>query len=167
MYTAYSSSSDGRRDLRGALSLAVKAVEMLPQFLAAMLESNAFYRKELDSRGQSMPDWNPPLFRSVWMGLLLAPILQDEAALNRIASVLEETRALAPWCHLIEPARQSFRDVPPILLYVREHAGTIQSQLGKVIGLDQPNVSGQCYWLAEAGSIRREKTGRSYALFVP
>ncbi len=167
MYTAYSGGSGGERDLRGALALAVKAVEMLPQFLASMLQSEAYYRREAQSKGQSRPEWRPPLFRSAWTGLLLAPILQDEAALNRIASILDGTQALAPWCHLIDPARQSFRDVRPILLYVRAHPGTIQSQLGKVIGLDQPGVSEHCYWLAEAGSIRRAKTGRSYALYVP
>ncbi len=169
MYAAYSGDGDsyGTRNLRGALALALRAVEMLRQFLTAMLESNAFHREERESRDPSTPDWKPPLFRSVWMGLLLAPILQDEAALNRIASILEETKVLAPWCHLIEPARQSFRDVPTVLLYVRAHPGTIQSKLGKEIGLGQPDVTGHCYWLAAAGAIRRERAGNSYALFAP
>lgn len=157
-HEAYATNSDGERDLPGALRLAVAAVEMLPQY-APELVAMAPHDRPLNAA--------PDRFRSVWYGLLIAPILQDEGALNRIASVLDETTALEPWRYLIESVRQSLREVAAILSYVHSCPGTIQSKLWKEVGQDREQVRGHCYWLAAAGSIHREKAGSSYALFAP
>jgi curved DNA-binding protein CbpA len=156
VHEAYAADPEGERDLPGALRLAVAAVEMLPEYgpeLVAMAPPD---------RTSKAP---PERFRSVWYGFLIAPILQDGDALNRIAAVLEETPALEPWRYLIDSARQSISEVAAILAYVNSCPGTIQSKLWKEVGQDPEQVRGHCYWLAAAGSIRREKAGSSYALF--
>jgi hypothetical protein len=112
-------------------------------------------------------DWVPAPWPPVNLGLFLAPLLQDASALEQIAGVLLAHDELAPWRGLIEPARQSLRDVSAILAYVRSHPGTIQARLGHEIGQDQQEVTSPlCYWLATAGSLRRERAWRSYALFM-
>ena len=68
---------------------------------------------------------------------------------------------------MIQPARQSFRDVSAILHYVRSHPGTLQAKLGREIGLDQPEVAQHCWYLAAVGSLHRERVGSSYSLVVP
>ncbi|MFZ0994822.1 MAG: J domain-containing protein [Candidatus Dormiibacterota bacterium] len=158
MKAAYAGEPGAPRHLHEALRAALVAVSLLPPIVQDVLSETAEF---------GLKDWVPAPWPPVTLGLFLAPVLQNEDALNQIAGVLRAHEELAPWCHLIEPARQSLRDVSAIIEYVRSHPGTIQARLGKAIGRDQQVISRLCYWLAAAGSLRRERAWRSYALFVP
>ena len=114
-----------------------------------------------------LKDYFPAPWSVVTRGFSLAALFQDEDALDQIATVLNAHRELAPWRYLIEPARQSFRDVSAILQYVRSHPGTLQAKLGREIGQDQPEVAQHCWYLAAVGALRRERVGTSYSLVVP
>jgi hypothetical protein len=146
------------RHFREALDTALLA---LPLLLANV-------RDALQMASESGPkDWFPAPWAVVTLGFSLAAVLQDKDALDQIATVLNAHWELAPWRDLIEPARQSFRDVSAILHYVRSHPGALQAQLGREIGQDQPEVAQYCWYLAAVGSLHRERVGSSYSLVVP
>ncbi len=158
MMAAYRPGPGGRRDLHGALMIALRAVRLLPERVADTLEDLAKY---------SPPGFYPAPWPALIMALRLAVCLQDDNAITEVHAVLEDNRIRAPWLPLIGPARQSFRDASAILAYVRKHPGVINSRLGAELGQDQRNVTSDlAYWLAEAGLLRRERAGRSYALFA-
>ncbi len=159
MKAAYAGEPGGQRQLREALKVALPAVALLPRIVGDVLSETAEFGRR---------DWVPAPWPPVTLGLFLAPLLQDDTALDQIAGVLQAHDELASWRELIEPARVTFREVSAILAYVRSHPGTIQARLGHEIGQDQQEVTSRlCYWLASAGSLRRERAWRSYALFLP
>lgn len=152
MKAAYSGEPGSQRRLSEALGVALLALPLLPQIVGDVISETAEF-------GRS--DWVPAAWPPVTVGLFLAPLLQDESALDQIAGVLEAHDELASWRGLIEPARQSLREVSAILAYVRSHPGTIQARLGREIGQDQQEVTSRlCYWLASlARSAGREPGG--------
>lgn len=157
MKALYPKQPGARRRPREALSAALAAMPLLPQLVSDLLADAA----EFGPR-----DWVPAPWPAVTLGLQLAPLLKDESAIDQISGVLHAHDELASWRDLIEPARQSLREVSAILGYVHSHPGTIQSRLGREIGQDQGLVTSRCWELAAAGSLRRERVWRSYALFV-
>jgi hypothetical protein len=50
--------------------------------------------------------------------------------------------------------------------YVRDHPGTIQSQLKRTLGKDGDDVGIMAYYLSKFGNIKRIKAGTSYSLFT-
>lgn len=158
MKAAYPAALGARRRPPEALRAALLAVPLLPQIVSDLLT---------DAEEFGPRDWVPAPWPPVTLGLQLASILEDEGAIDQISGVLHAHDELASWRYLIEPARQSLRDVSAILGYVRSHPGAIQSRLGGEIGQGQVLVTSRCLELAAAGSLRRERVWRSYALFVP
>jgi hypothetical protein len=140
MWAFYSAGeANGRRHFREALDTALLALQ-----LRAVYERDTLQ----DASALGRKDWFPPHWSLVTNGLSLAAVFQDKDALDQIATVLNAHPELAPWCSLIQPARQSFRDVSAILQYVRSHPGTLQAKLGREIGQDQPK------WPSTAGIAR-------------
>jgi hypothetical protein len=159
MWAFYSArEANGRRHFREALDTALLALQ-----LRAVYERDTLQ----DASALGRKDWFPPHWSLVTNGLSLAAVFQDKDALDQIATVLNAHPELAPWCSLIQPARQSFRDVSAILQYVRSHPGTLQAKLGREIGQDQPEVAQHCWYRAAVGALRRERVGTSYSLVVP
>lgn len=159
MDAAYAADDKGHRRLREALVAALSAVALIPQNVRDTVSEIASFQRE---------GWFPAPWECVTLGFLLATALQDESCLEQIAVVLNSDSVLVPWRSLIEPARRSFGDASAILRYVGDHPGTIQARLGRELGQDQRSVTSHlCYWLNAAGSLRRERAGNSYALFLP
>jgi hypothetical protein len=158
MWAFYSArEANGRRHFREALDTALLALQLRAVYARDWPELSRSGRK----------DWFPPHWSLVTNGLSLAAVFQDKDALDQIATVLNAHLELAPWRSLIQPARQSFRDVSAIFHYVRSHPGTIQAKLGKELGQDQPEVTQHCWYLAAVGALRRERVGSSYSLVAP
>jgi hypothetical protein len=98
-------------------------------------------------------------------GADIAAILGDTSALRNIRSVVESRPELAPWQEWVNEAEQDLQSVRAIRQLVLEEPGVIQSSVGKRIGIETRRASDLTYRLAQAGLLRREKSGRSYELF--
>jgi curved DNA-binding protein CbpA len=158
MDDGYALDANGKRHLRESLTAALLSLPHLLVLLRELLPEVATYKP----KGYFFSPW-PPVTR----GFFLAALLQDKGAFDQITAFLSQHSDLAPWRHIIEPARQRFLDVSAILWYVRSHPGTTQSKLGRELRQDQREVTSQlCRWLAEAGTLRRVRSGSSYALFA-
>lgn len=162
---AYAGDGHETRDLQRALKLAVWASRILRAVMESLRESRSFYEENLASRGEQIASGDPRTPFPLWLGFLVAPVLQDRTALEEITQAAECCCSTPEVRKLAEAAWHALTsEIPAIVAHVRAHPGAIQARVGGEIGLPQPTVMGHCYWLAEAGVIRRTKAGRTFAL---
>ncbi len=143
--------AEGR--LEEGLAAALVNLDRVPALVSSMVSEYGSF--DLDSI--------PPIEQ----GCLLAALLGDDAALSRIHSVVESRKELARWREVVLRARTDAATVRAALQHVEEHPGSLRSALGRIIGGDGRSVSELAYDLALGGLLRREKQGRSYALYLP
>jgi len=96
----------------------------------------------------------------------LAAIRQDAAGLARTKSIVEDADELRPWRDLVASAYEDLNIVAEIRSYLEEHPGTLQSKLGKAIGVDGRRTSVWVKHLTDAKQLRREPSAKTYSLFV-
>jgi hypothetical protein len=99
-------------------------------------------------------------------GCVLAAILGDVGALDKIEMVVTAHQELAPWCAVVEGGRRDLALVAAIRDYLAANPGAIQSELGRRLGCDGRQVSRLVNYMSHAGQVRREMLGRSYALYL-
>jgi len=135
-----------------ALALALELLELVP----ALIEETArrYGRFDLTSI--------PPIEE----GCILAAILEDPAALERIAVMVAEHRELAPWRDVVSGAQEDMATVALLEQYLAAHPGSIQSRLRSALGCDGRRVSRLVGYMHQAKKVRREPSGRSYALYL-
>jgi len=51
--------------------------------------------------------------------------------------------------------------------HIRDHPGAIQTDLGSILNACPEDIRELAYYLARLGRIRRDKSGRSYKLYLP
>jgi hypothetical protein len=135
-----------------ALQVALELVGLVPALVA---ETVALYgRFDITSI--------PP----IETGCMLAAVLGDAPALGRIASVVSSLPELAPWRDVVRRGQEDAEIVGSVRLYVAANPGALQSGLGKALGRDGRAVSRLVGYMYEAGQVRRDKSGRTYALFL-
>lgn len=146
-----------QRQLPEALAAALRATALLPDQVREAWDGV----KALRPAGALPSPWPP-----VTMVLLLAPILDDESALDHIAALVRASPGTAHWMPLVDSAREGLQTVRRILEFVESNPGCLQEQLPRLLSLDHRTVQHYCYWLAEAGSLGRINAGRSYELYA-
>jgi hypothetical protein len=135
-----------------ALAVALDLLELVP---ALIEETTRLYgRFDLSSI--------PPIEE----GCVLAAILGDSDAFERIGGVVTEYLELAPWCEVIANGRTNMMLVAAIERQLAVAPGSIQSGLGRAVGCDGRQISRLVGYLIQAGRVSREVSGRSYALHL-
>lgn len=100
------------------------------------------------------------------VGLTLAAILGEGPTLQWIRTMVDSIPELSRWREVVARAEQDFESVRAIRQLVSQEPGVVQSTLGKRLGIDGRRASDLCARLAQAGLMRREKTGSKYLLFA-
>ena len=148
-------------DLADSLRKDGRAPEALQAALANVSRVHALVSETIREFGRFDLGSIPP----VEAGANLAAVLGDASALREIRAVVESKPELAPWLEVVNRAEQDLESVRAIRQLVLQEPGVIQSSLGKRIGIDGRRASDLSYRLAQAGLLRRAKTGTSYQLF--
>jgi hypothetical protein len=73
---------------------------------------------------------------------------------------------IKPWIEYIEDAIKKIDKIETIIDFLRENPGFIQSKIGKTIGINQKFVSWYLYLADKNNLIKREKSGRSYKVYL-
>ena len=97
---------------------------------------------------------------------MLAAILGDVRALDKIEMVVTAHQELVPWRKVVEGGRRDLVLVAAIRDYVDSNPGAIQSELGRTLGCDGRQASRLVGYMSQANQVRRERRGRSYELFL-
>ena len=93
-------------------------------------------------------------------------IINQRGILDSIRKVVESVQELKEgwgWAQTTFEMNQLCRQIQE---YVRDHPGTIQSQLKRILGKDGDDVGIMAYYLSKFGKIKRIKAGTSYSLFT-
>jgi hypothetical protein len=93
-------------------------------------------------------------------------IINQRWILDSIRKVVESVPELKEswgWAQMTFEMDQLCRQIQE---YVRNHPGTIQSQLKRILGKDGDDVGIMAYYLSKFGKIKRIKSGSSYSLFT-
>jgi len=98
-------------------------------------------------------------------GCRIAAVLGDEAALEEISSLVNSRQELVPWREVVDQGYVDLTSARLIRRHIEANPGTIQSTLGKALGMDGRYASELAYQLTVAHFVSRERQGRSYALY--
>ncbi len=92
-------------------------------------------------------------------------IINQRGTLDSIRKVVESVQELRESWSWAQTTFKMDELSMQIQEYVRDHPGTIQSQLKRILGKDGDDVSIMAYYLGKFGKIKRIKSGSSYGLF--
>jgi hypothetical protein len=84
-------------------------------------------------------------------------------SIRRVAESVPELKEGWGWAQTTFEMDQLSRQIQE---YIRDHPGTIQSQLKKIFGKERDDVGIMAYYLSQFGKIKRIKSGNSYTLFT-
>lgn len=99
-------------------------------------------------------------------GCVLAAVLGDADALDKFESVVNAHHELAAWREAVDGGRRDMMLVTAIRAHLSSNPGAIQSELGRTLGCEGREASRLVGYMNQAGQVRRDKSGRSYALFL-
>lgn len=136
------------------------------QALATALELTALVPSVIEETTSLHGHFDLGSIPPIETGCVLAAILGDVGALDKIEMVVTAHQELVPWREVIEGGRRDMALVAAIRGYLAAHPGAIQSELGHTLGCDGRQTSRLVGYMSQAGQVRREKRGRSYALFL-
>jgi hypothetical protein len=87
-------------------------------------------------------------------------------ALDKIESLVSAHHELATWRGVVDGGRRYMMLITAIRAYLSSNPGAIQSELGRTLGRDGRQASRLVSYMDQAGQVRRDKSGRSYALLL-
>jgi hypothetical protein len=100
-------------------------------------------------------------------GCMFWAIQNRRMLLDSVKKIVESVPELKEsWGNKVEAAFEMEKLSSQIQEYVREHPGTIQSQLKHILCKPANDVSLVAYYLNKFGMIKRVKSGSSYSLFI-
>jgi len=103
---------------------------------------------------------------AIEIGLKYWAALQDLEKIQTVEQIINSLPELKPWKGDVRMAYSNAEFSKNILAYVHEHPGTLQSQLGKAVGLSGQTVRWLIYYLEKTGRLRRKKSGSTYELYL-
>ncbi|MDP2815950.1 MAG: hypothetical protein Q8O19_04660 [Rectinemataceae bacterium] len=92
--------------------------------------------------------------------------VNDLDGIERVEKVVKGSPHLEAWQKTVDSARQTGELAQKVFEHIEQNPGCIQSKLADELGMENESVRELCYYLERTGNLRREKSGRSYALFV-
>lgn len=153
------------RDFDGALQRATEAAASLEAFVAAWRAEEvrlaAAVGRELGD------DW----FRiksivAVDAICQLAPARLDDDVLRWLREQLVATPELAPWIPSVDDALADVDAARSLVAEIAQEPGVEQAGLAKKLGLDGQRTRSMLYWMEQDGRVTRQKSGRTYALYL-
>ncbi len=135
-----------------ALAMALELIALVP----SVIEETTSFHGQFDLRSI------PP----IETGCILAAILRDVGALDKIEMLATAHQELVPWCAVVEGGRRDMALVAAIRGHLAANPGAVQSELGRTLGCDGRQASRLVSHMIQAGQVRREPLGRSYALYL-
>jgi len=138
--------------LREGLDAALENLQRVP----------AFVDREVAEYGRFQIDSIPPIDS----GNYLAAVLGDSDALTKIEKVVASRTELEHWRESCDVAQHDLKTVVALREHVDAHPGCVQPEMGSLLGTSSDKIRSFAYDLSRIGVLRREKSGRSYALFA-
>ena len=139
-------------DDRERIELCKRSLPLLPDFVAST--KRRFGKFDI----KSIP--------ALEVGCELLPAVGDVEALRLASQMVEACPELEPWKSRVDQALADAALAERILDHLRQKPGTMQTRVHTVVDATQERTRSICYWMTRLGRIRREKSGRSYALFA-
>jgi hypothetical protein len=102
------------------------------------------------------------------LGATILIVLEDEAGLRRLLEAARSRPELEAWATGLEDWGEDVSFVRRLLAVVESHPGVLQPKMKDLLG--EPNGHGVATlvaWLEKAGRLRRVRSGRTHALYVP
>ena len=152
-------------DFNRALQRATEAAASLGAFVAAWRAEEvrlaAAVGRELDD------DW----FRiksivAVDAICQLAPARLDDDVLRWLREQLAATPELAPWIQSVDDALADVDAARSLVTEIAQEPGVEQAGLAKKLGLNGQRARSILYWMEQDGRVSRQKSGRTYALYL-
>jgi hypothetical protein len=135
-----------------ALAVALEPLELVPDLIEET--TRICDRFDLSS--------TPPIEE----GCVLAAILGDSDALERIWGMVTERVELSPWREAVANGWTDMVLVAAIEKQLAATPGSVQSKLGRAVGRDGRKVSRLVGYLSQAGRVRRVASGRRCTLHL-
>ena len=115
---------------------------------------------------QEYGKFNTASIPAIEIGLKYWAALQDLEKIQTVEQIINSLPELKPWEEDVRMAYSNAEFSKNILDYVHKHPGTLQSQLGKAVGLSGHTVRWLIYYLEKTGRLRRKKNGSTYELYL-
>lgn len=91
----------------------------------------------------------------------------DRSGLDGLKSKMESVPWLRPVLSVVDEEIGNCDFLQTIRNHLGEHPGTLQKDLHEHLGIEKARTRELCYWAESAGTLRREKKGITYALYLP
>jgi len=145
-------SEKGKHDYSQLLRFCEESLYLLPALVAE--EKREYGEFEIGS------------IPAIEIGLKYWAVLGDVGRIQAVERMVGSLPELEPWEEEVRAAYSNAEFSKSILAFVREHRGTLQSKLGKAIGISGQTVRWLVYYLERTGRLRREKKSNTYELYI-
>jgi len=142
----------GKQDFRQLLSLCEESLHLIPALVA--------------EEKRQYGEFNIASIPAIEVGLKYWAALGDVGKIQTVERMIDSLPELEPWEEEVRAAYANAEFSKGILAFVGEHPGTRQSRLAKSIGISGQTVRWLVYYLEKIGSLRREKNGNIYELYL-
>jgi hypothetical protein len=141
-----------KRDFRQLLRFCEESLHLIPALVA--------------EEKRQYGEFNIASIPAIEVGLKYWAALGDLGKIQTVERMIDSLPELKPWVEEVREAYANAEFSKGILAFLGEHPGTRQSRLAKSIGISGPTVRWLVFYLEKTGSLRREKNGNIYELYL-